>query len=198
VLLSVDSLETLEAELAAGRLRCPSCGRPLAPWGHARERDVRTLQGVRSLRPRRALCKPCQTTRVLLPAWSVPRRRDGTEVILSALVDAARGAGHRTIARRLGRPPGTVRGWLRRARRGAGQLKHWATVSLYRFEPPDRGLDPRVPCTDAPLADAVQTLGQAIGAAVRRHGPHGDPLKWAVVLTGGLIAGRPRDPPPVY
>jgi hypothetical protein len=58
----------------------------------------------------------CGATHVLVPAWSVPRRRDGAEVIGEALHHAARGAGHRVIARRLGRPPGTVRGWLRAAR----------------------------------------------------------------------------------
>ena len=46
----------------------------------------------------------------------------------------------RALARRLGRRTG--RGWLRRARRGAAVIKRRATVSLYEFEPPDRGLRP--------------------------------------------------------
>ncbi len=43
----------------------------------------------------------------------LPRRRDGVEVIGEALLAKAQGAGHRTIAARLERPPVTVRGWLR-------------------------------------------------------------------------------------
>ena len=114
--------ELVEADLAAGRLCCPGCGGPLARWGFAREREVRMLDGVRSIRPRRACCRRCETTHVLLPAFSVPRRRDGAEVIGEALLAKAQGAGHRTIAARLGRPPGTVRGWLRAASRRAELL----------------------------------------------------------------------------
>jgi hypothetical protein len=105
--------EVVEADLAAGRLCCPGCSGPLVRWGFAREREVRMLDSVRSLRPRRACCHRCESTHVLLPAWSVPRRRDGAEVIGTALLAKAEGDGHRTIAARLGRPPGTVRGWLR-------------------------------------------------------------------------------------
>src|SRR5450755_5040367 len=60
----------VEADLAAGRLGCPGCAGRLAAWGHARERAVRMLDGVWSLRPRRAYCRACETTHVLLPAWS--------------------------------------------------------------------------------------------------------------------------------
>ena len=83
----------LEAELAAGRVYCPGCGGSLSPWGYAREREVRMLDGSRVLQPRRARCGPCDATHVLLPAWSVPRRRDGAEVIGRALVLKARGVG---------------------------------------------------------------------------------------------------------
>ena len=81
VLAMAVDLEVVEADLAAGRLGCAGCDRPLARWGFAREREVRTLDGVRSLRPRRARCHACERTHVLLPAWSVPRRRDGAEVM---------------------------------------------------------------------------------------------------------------------
>ena len=101
-------VEQLEADLAAGRIACPDCGGPLARWECGRE-PVRTLHAVRPLRPRRTVRYPCAKTHVLLPAWSVPRRRDGTEVIIAALLDAAAGQGHRMIAARLGTPPGTVR-----------------------------------------------------------------------------------------
>ena len=114
--------EVVEARLAAGRIRCGGCDAPLSPWGYGRERVLRMLCGVRSVRPRRGYCRSCQTTHLLLPAWSLPGRRDGAEVIGQALVLGAQGDGHRTIARQLDREPGTVRGWLRAARRGAPAL----------------------------------------------------------------------------
>jgi Domain of unknown function (DUF6431) len=108
--------ELLEVDLAAGAVCCPGCERPLSPWGFAREREIRMLDGVRSLRPRRARCRACETTHVIAPAWSVPRRRDGAEVIGHALIAKAQGDGHRAIAARLERPAATVRGWLRSKR----------------------------------------------------------------------------------
>ena len=41
------SQERLEAELAAGRVVCPDCSGRLSPWGFARSREVRMLDGVR-------------------------------------------------------------------------------------------------------------------------------------------------------
>ena len=104
------SAQQLEAALAAGGFACPDCCGRLSPWGFARSREVRVRDGVRSVRPRRACCQGCGRTQVLCPSWSVPHRRDGAEVIGEALRLAARGEGHRRIARRLDRPPGKVRG----------------------------------------------------------------------------------------
>ena len=113
----------LEVALDRGLLACPGCSAPLSPWGFARSREVRMRHGTRSVRPRRALCHGCGATHVVCPSWSVPRRRDGAEVIGEALLRAAGGEGHRRIARRLGRPPGTVRGWLRAGRSRAQSLR---------------------------------------------------------------------------
>jgi hypothetical protein len=88
----------IEADLAAGRLWCPGCDGPLRAWGHARERQIRTRHGTRSLRPRRACCGACDATHVLLPASLVPRRRDSAEVIGAALLANAHGDGHRTTS----------------------------------------------------------------------------------------------------
>jgi hypothetical protein len=110
MLLIAMTSERLEAVLAAGRLSCPACSGRLSPWGFARCRSVRLRGETRSVRPRRARCQSCQGTHVLAPAWLIPRRRDGVEVIGEALALAAAGVGHRPIARRLGRPQGTVRG----------------------------------------------------------------------------------------
>jgi hypothetical protein len=52
-------------------------------------------------------------THVLLPVMVLLRRADLAVVIGAALVAKARGGGYRPIAVMLGRPPETVRGWLR-------------------------------------------------------------------------------------
>jgi Domain of unknown function (DUF6431)/Homeodomain-like domain len=183
--------DVVEADLAAGRLCCPGCEAPLVRWGFARERQVRMLDGARSIRPRRARCEPCETTHVLLPAWAVPRRRDGAEVIGEALLCKAQGFGHRRIAARLGRPPATVRGWLRafarRAELVAASARRW-TRAIDASE-----LDYCRPAA-SPLAAAVDALG-IMARSCRLHlGTSGPPWELAVALTG-LLYGRPRDPP---
>src|SRR4051812_49944176 len=113
----------VEAQLEVGRLACPGCGGRLSRWGFTAPRTVRMRDGERSLRLRRGCCSRCGATHVLLPACLTARRRDGVEVIGDALHRAALGEGHRRIAARLGRPPDTVRGWLRAARRNAGLVR---------------------------------------------------------------------------
>ena len=106
-----------ETDLAAGMLTCPSCTGPLQPWGHARARTVRDHgTSVVALRPRRARCRSCRGTHVLLPAVVVPRRADATAVIGSALQASAGGMGYRRIATPLARPLSTVRRWIRAVR----------------------------------------------------------------------------------
>ena len=58
---------SVEKALSCGELRCPltGCRLLLGPWGWARERVVR---GAGRLRPRRARCRGCRSTGVLLPA----------------------------------------------------------------------------------------------------------------------------------
>jgi hypothetical protein len=51
VLAVIVKPDVVEADLAAGRLRCPACEGPLARWGFARERQVRMREGIRSVRP---------------------------------------------------------------------------------------------------------------------------------------------------
>lgn len=136
------SQAVIETELSAGRLCCPRCGGPLVCWGFARERQLQLLSATVTIRPRRACCHACEQTQVILPAVSVPRRRDGAEVIGEALLAHARGDGHRTIATRLQRPPGTVRGWIRAFTRRAEDLgstaRRW-TAALARAEQPALG-----------------------------------------------------------
>jgi transposase-like protein len=74
-------------------------------------------------------CKGCQVSHVLVPAECPPRSAYAIDVVGQALVAKALGAGHRSIAGRLDVPAATVRGWLRRAGRGAGQLRGRAEYS---------------------------------------------------------------------
>ncbi len=186
------SQERLEADLAAGALACPDCGGRLSPWGFARSREVRMLDGVRHVRPRRACCSKCDATHVLAPSWSVPRRRDGAEVIGEALRLAARGEGHRQIARRLDRPPGTVRGWLRAARARAESLRACAARWTYALDPTELSA---VAPAGSELGDALEAVMLAVRAWVLRYGRQTAPWERAVWMTGGLLSGRLPLPP---
>ena len=104
----------VEQRLVSGRLACPGCAGVLAGWGHARGRRVRDTDTALWIVPRRARCTGCRAMHVLLPVVLLVRRADTVAVIGAGLTAKATGAGHRLIAALLGRPPETVRGWLRR------------------------------------------------------------------------------------
>jgi hypothetical protein len=188
VLTVAVSEQQQESELDAGALSCPDCSGRLSPWGFACSREVRMLVGVRSVR---ACCGGCGSTHVLCPAWSVPRRRDGSEVIGEALRQAAGGAGHRVIAGHLGRPPGTVRGWLRAARARSGLLRCSGARWAYALDPEPGRVEP----AGSSLGDAAEVLAIAVRAwTLRFGGQHAGGWERAVWLTGGLLHGVP--PPP--
>lgn len=188
----IASEEQLEAALATGELACPDCSGRLSPWGFARSREVRMRDGVRSLRPRRACCQDCGATHVLCPSWSVPRRRDGAEVIGEALALAVGGYGHRRIACQLGRPPGTVRGWLRAARGRAESLRACASRWVVALDHELVAVTP----AGSELGDAVEAIMLAVRALVLRFGHAAiGPWERAVCLTGGLLSGEPPLPP---
>jgi hypothetical protein len=122
----IEVFDTTAARIALARrmIGCPGCGRPLRPWGHARERTVRDTGGtLLAIRPDRALCTGCGATHVVLDAGLLPRRGYAAGLIGQALAASARGHGYRPIARDLAVPAGTVRGWIRAARRSAVQLR---------------------------------------------------------------------------
>ena len=175
----------VEAQLAAGRLACPGCGGRLSRWGFTALRSVRMRDGERSMRLRRGCCCRCGATHVLLPACLVARRRDGVEVIGDALYRAALGEGHRRIAARLGRPPDTVRGWLRAARRSAERVR---AVAVRWYVALDVESGPVAPQRSA-IADAVEALLLMARAWRRRFGPEAiGPWERAQRLTGGLLS----------
>lgn len=122
----IEVFDTTAARIAMARrmLGCPACDQPLRPWGHARERTIRDLDGaLLTVRPDRALCTGCGVTHVVLDAGLLPRRAYAAGLIGQALVASALEHGHRRIAAGLAVPAGTVRGWIRGARRSATQLR---------------------------------------------------------------------------
>ena len=184
--------QQLEADLAAGLVACPDCGAQLSRWGYGRSREVRMAHGTRELTPRRTICAGCETTHVLCPAWSLPRRRDAAAVIGQGLALAADGHGHREIAARLGRPPGTVRGWLRAARARAESLRACASRWACSLDPCQGPVTP----AGSELGDAIEAVMLAVRAWVLRFGPsRTGPWEHAVWLTGGLLSGPTRAPP---
>lgn len=128
---------------------------------------------------------------MLLPAWTVARRRDGAEVIGHALLAKAEGLGHRRIAAQLDRPPGTVRGWLRTFARRADAVASSARRWTHAIDP--SASDHSQPHASS-LIDAVDALGTAAMTCRLRLGMAASAWELAVALTG-LLHGRPRDPP---
>ncbi len=105
----------LGVAMATGRLRCSGCAGRLRPWGYARRRWVRDRTRYLRIRPRRARCRECLRTHVVLPDLMLLRRLDRVEVIGTALTASASGVGVHAISRRLQLPRSTVRGWISRS-----------------------------------------------------------------------------------
>ncbi|SRR6266566_561750 len=190
--MMIEVFDTAAARIALARrmLRCPDCGQPLRPWGHARERTVRGLGGaLMTVRPDRAVCTGCGLTHVVLDAGLLPRRAYAAGLIGQALAAAAFGRGHRRIACELAVPAGTVRGWVRSARRCAGQLRAAGVRAVVALDPD--ALPARVRPHE--LGCALDALGAAAMALGRRFGLQHTSL-WArinVLTRGRLLSMAP-------
>ena len=188
----IEVFDTAAARIALARrkLGCPGCGQPLRPWGHARERTVRDLDGTLvTVRPDRALCPGCDVTHVVLDAGLLPRRAYAAGLIGQALVAAALGSGHRRIARDLAVPAGTMRGWIRGARRSAAQLRITGIRTVVAYD--QDALPTRVRPDE--LGCALEHLGAAAMVLGRRYGLQHTSL-WArinVLTRGRLLAMAP-------
>jgi hypothetical protein len=184
VLLCADAAAA-SADLAGGLLACPSCRTgQLKPWGRGRERVIRLLDGASArLRPQRARCGSCGRTHILLPSWCAPRRADAVQVIGTAAALALGGTGCARIGADLGVPAGTVRGWLRRLRSRAEEMRQDAMHQLGFIA----GLaDPPLPAlSGSPLGDALNAVAACVHAAITGSGlPRGD--LWALLGRFGL------------
>jgi Helix-turn-helix domain/Domain of unknown function (DUF6431) len=179
----------VEAELVGGLLGCPSCRGVLGPWGHARERVLRCRAGDRLLRPRRARCRGCLGTHVLLPDLAFSRRQDEVSVIGAAIEAKAAGEGFRRIAARLGAYPETVRGWLRRFAERAGQIWAHFTRCAVALDPELGAMLP----AGSEVADALEAIAVAARAWVLRFGP-AEPWQIASRLSVGMLLGNTNRP----
>jgi hypothetical protein len=117
------------------------------------------------------------------------RRADGVDVIGAALRAKATGSGHRRVARSLGRPDSTVRGWLRAFGRNAEVVRTALTGLLVALDP----LTGPLPVRSSVVGDAVEVVGACAAAARRRLGVIGAVSPWqlAAAVTGGrfLVPG---------
>ena len=123
---------------------------------------------------------------MLLPAVWLSRRVDAVAVIGAALLSKATGVGHRVIAAALGRPVSTVRGWLRRLAACAEDVRALFTGLLHALDPSASPL----PAGGSVFVDAVEALGRAGAAAVRRLGVT-CPWEFASMASGGRLLVPP-------
>ena len=83
----------------------------------------------------------------------------------------------------LGLPATTVRGWLRRFQRRAAAI--WAlAVGLAHRDDPELG---PIEARGSPVSDAVEALGVAVAALIRRFGPIRSTWEAVSAMTGALL-----------
>lgn len=172
------SAGSVESRLAAGLLRCPACGGVLAPWGHARRRLVAMPSGWEEFWPRRARCRGCGRTHVLLPADLWSRRRYGAAVIVTVLVLAAQAAAAGRAAARPwlpapggGRrlvPASTARSWRSRFAARADSLRQ-QLMRVLALASGQEAARPLVP-SGSPGGDCLAVL-EAVTAALAGRFP---------------------------
>ena len=180
-----NSAAVVEELLGNGLLSCPGCGGRLGGHGHAVRRRVFTAGRIPvSVQPRRSRCSSCGSTHVLLPAWLLLRRCDGTSVIGEMLARAARGQGFRSVAAASGVPEDTVRDRLRRFRSSAGRVREFFTRLAGALAADPVPLDP----AGGALGDAVVAVAAAAAAAAGRWPALAvSPWELAAVVTAGSL-----------
>jgi hypothetical protein len=120
---------------------------------------------------------------VLLPVGVLLRRADAVGVVGVALAAKARGLGARPVAALVGRPLGTVRGWLRRFGGRVEEVRAWFIRLLCAV-----AVDPLVPePAGSGWADAVAAIEAAAVAVAGRFAVLGVTV-WQVA--GAVSAGR--------
>lgn len=194
VTVEVD-LAHVESRLAAGEIGCPTCQvGVLGGWGYARVRQVEGLSDP--VRPRRARCRACLVTHVLLPVTMLLRRAYAAKRIWAALSARAEGFGHRRIGVRLGIPATTVRGWLRRMGSRLETTRTWFLQVAVTA-----GVDVTIPdAAGCAWRDMVAAATAATTAITSRFGTTGllgkvTPVQVAVATTGSRLLSPGWSPP---
>ena len=191
MLIVLNDPARVERELVGRHLACPHCDGELRPWGHARRRVVRMATHDEELRPRRARCSKCHMTSVLLADICLCRRVDEVAVIGRALLEKVAGAGHRTIAIRLGRPTETVRGWLRRFSSRLELLREHFRLWAFALDSRLETITPQ----GSNGADTLEVIGLATRAASLLFGLR--PVwSWVSAMTGGALLSNTNSPFP--
>jgi hypothetical protein len=177
----------VEFRLAGGAIVCPACSDGvLGGWGYARARHVEGL--CDPVRPRRARCRSCLVTHVLLPVTVLLRRSYAAERVWMSLIARAQGVGHRRIAIDLRVPAATVRGWLRRAGGRLEAIRAWFIAVAVRT-----GIDVEIPDGfGCPWSDVQAAVAAAVAAIGQRFGPTGllgavTPAQVVVAVSGGRL-----------
>lgn len=175
----------VESRLTGGAIACPACSEGvLGGWGYARARRVEGLGDP--VRPRRARCRSCLVTHVLLPVTVLLRRGYAAQTVWHSLSLRSRGRGHRKIAARLRVPAATVRGWLRRAGGRLEAMRAWFLTVAVRT-----GVDVAIPegvgCGWGDVVAAVEVAAAAIGQRFGLAGLLGavTPAQVMVAASGG-------------
>lgn len=177
----------VESRLTAGGIACPACGGGvLGGWGYARTRRIAGMTDP--VRPRRARCRACAVTHVLLPVTVLLRRAYAAERIWAVLTARADGSGHRRIGASLGVPAATVRGWLRRAAQRLEAIRSWFLGVAVTA-----GVDVRIPDTSGcAWRDALAAVATATAAIRFRFGAAGllgavTPARVAAAASSGRL-----------
>lgn len=183
--------EAVEADLRAGRIKCPRCGSGLRPWGYARARWLRDHGRPVGIRPRRSICRTCantpgaQKTHVLLPKIALLRRADTVTTIGEALEARHLGGCRRgEVAQQAGVHMDTLRGWLRRFAVRAEEVRVLFTRLAHEWDPEQ----PPVAARESPALDALEAIGLTAQAAARHFGAADTEPRWQLVA--GASAGH--------
>ena len=149
-----------------------------------------TAAAVVALRPRRARCRTCRATHVLLPAVVAPRRADTTAVIGSALQASARGIGYRRIAAQLDRSLSTVRRWIR-AVCDPAHVEWLRTQGMVWLSRVDLDVINTLAPQATRLGDALTALAAAALTLRARVVPRVSPWTLIGQITCGRLVGPP-------
>ncbi|OBJ90884.1 hypothetical protein A9W97_13000 [Mycobacterium gordonae] len=194
VTVEVD-LVCVESRLSAGGIGCPTCrDGVLGGWGYARVRQIEGLSDP--VRPRRARCRACMVTHVLLPVTVLLRRAFAAKRIWAAVTARSEGFGHRRIGASLGVAAATVRGWLRRM-----ETRLEATRGWFLQVAVTAGVDVTIPeAAGCPWGDLVAAVTAATAAMRSRFGAVGlmgmvTAEQVVVAASGGLLLFPGWSPP---